>query len=158
MAADSTVIASASGSLGPADAWIPVSISGLGAGTGDLVVELDSTTSGNRQPLFDNVQVQSLDASGVPEPATCTVMLLALMGFWRRRRSQRGRYAGERDSGMLVVQTACLRPIQPRWVHHGALSGIDSRGRSGERSGIGTGCTGIGDMMQPRASTRFASR
>lgn len=81
----STVFASASGVRAMTDPFVLVSASGVGAGTGNVRVRLTST---NGQPLFDNVQVQTLD-SPVPEPSTFVVTGLGLVllsrPMWRMK-------------------------------------------------------------------------
>jgi hypothetical protein len=71
----STVIASDTAALPGSGVLLPVSISGLGAGTGNLTVVL---TSVNGQPLFDLVQVSSSQSSAAPEPASITGLILGL--------------------------------------------------------------------------------
>ena len=58
--ASGTVIATASGTLQAKSSWVPISISGNGAGSGDLGVVIMATSG---QPLFDNIQVQSGSSS-----------------------------------------------------------------------------------------------
>src|SRR5262249_1667462 len=61
--ASGTVIAQASGTLLAKANWVPISISGQGAGSGNLGVLITTTTG---QPLFDNIQVQSTGAQAPP--------------------------------------------------------------------------------------------
>jgi hypothetical protein len=68
--ATGTVIAQASGTLQANTSWVPISISGHGAGSGNLGVLIKATGG---DPLFDNIQVQS---SGAQAPPT----LLATLG------------------------------------------------------------------------------
>jgi hypothetical protein len=51
-----TVIAQSSGTLQAKADWVPISISGKGAGSGNLGILIRATGG---QPLFDNVSVQS---------------------------------------------------------------------------------------------------
>jgi hypothetical protein len=54
-----TVIAQASGTLQAKTSWVPFSISGKGAGSGNVGVLITTSTG---QPLFDNVQVQAISS------------------------------------------------------------------------------------------------
>jgi len=74
-----TVIAEASGTLLAKSDFIPVSIAGVGAGTGNLGV-LISATGG--QPLYDDVRVQStVTGTFVPEPSTLVIWSLVAAIF-----------------------------------------------------------------------------
>jgi hypothetical protein len=58
--ASGTVIAETSGTLPAKSDWVPISISGKGAGSGNVGVVIRSTLG---QPLFDNVRVQFAPSS-----------------------------------------------------------------------------------------------
>lgn len=83
--AGATTLASFTGANNQTDPFIPISISGVGTGSGNIGVRL---TSNGGQPLFDNVRVQA--GSSVPEPATWTALplgfaLFSILKVWRRR-------------------------------------------------------------------------
>ncbi len=58
--ASGTVIAQTSGTLQAKSGFVPISISGTGAGSGDLGILITTSTG---QPLFDNIQVQASGSS-----------------------------------------------------------------------------------------------
>ena len=92
--AGSTPFASLSGSRSVTGAMTLATLTGAGAGTGNLGVKLISTGG---QPLFDNVQVQSLD-SAAPEPASVAFISLGLGALaWRRTRCHAWRHTAPRN-------------------------------------------------------------
>jgi hypothetical protein len=78
-----TVIAEASGTLPAKSGWAPISISGIGAGSGNVGVLLKATTG---QPLFDNVRVQfapsSTSSAPVVQNPSFEVPALSRAGAW----------------------------------------------------------------------------
>ncbi len=67
-----TVIAQADGTLQAKADWVPITISGKGAGSGNLGIVITTSTG---QPLFDNIQVQA-SSSQIPQ----TTLLATLDG------------------------------------------------------------------------------
>lgn len=81
--AGNTAIASHSGTNNQADPFIPVSISGICTGAGNLGVRITATGG---QPLFDEILVHG--GADVPEPATWMLVPIgaALLAVLRRSR------------------------------------------------------------------------
>jgi hypothetical protein len=83
--AGSTTVASTSGTISNTGNFIPVNLTGLGVGNGNLAIRL-SETSATGQSLFDNVR---LSVTAVPEPSSLLIVstcAFGLMGYrWRRR-------------------------------------------------------------------------
>jgi hypothetical protein len=81
--AGNTAIASHSGTNNQTDPFIPISLSGIGNGDGNLGVRITATGG---QPLFDEILVQG--GADVPEPATWMLVPIgaALLSVLRRSR------------------------------------------------------------------------
>jgi hypothetical protein len=81
--ATGTVIAEASGTLQAKSNWLPISISGKGAGSGNVGVLIKATAG---QPLFDNVRVQfapsSTGSAPVVQNPSFEVPALSRAGAW----------------------------------------------------------------------------
>lgn len=87
--AGSSVLASASGGVANgSDTFSNVELKAVGAGSGDLGIQLSQSAGG--QTFFDDVRLQSNQASSVPEPSTLALVGLGIAGMagygWRRRK------------------------------------------------------------------------
>jgi hypothetical protein len=88
-----TVVAEATGTLSAASDFVPVSIAGIGVGSGDLGILITATGG---QPLFDDIRVQASPGSQAvtltPEPSTLVIwsFVAGMFGFVQPYRLRRG--------------------------------------------------------------------
>ncbi len=162
--ASGTVIAQASGTLQAKTSWVPISISGAGAGSGNLGILITTSTG---QPLFDNIQVQASSA----QPPQLT--LLATLGAGATSYQASGLTSGatasfmvEAFNGALVADSNTASVSLPNSPSTASALVQDPSFESPALAGAGAwtsgapagwALTGQGGVFQPALGTQVAS-
>ena len=163
--ASGTVIAQTSGALLAKTSWVPISISGTGAGSGNLGILITTTTG---QPLFDNIQVE---ASSAQSPQ---LTLLATLGAGATSYQATGLTAGSTASFMVEAFNGALvgdsnvasvtLPVAPSLAGSALVQdasfetpALAGPGAWSSVAPTGWTLTGPGGVFQPTVGTQVAS-